>query len=71
MGSIADAMRRYAPDEDEYHGRAESCTLGNCSDGKHGRDSREHALVDAEHNGRNVCATDRGSTEYALETEVL
>ena len=71
VGHSGSKKVRYAPDEYEYHSRTETRTLGNCSDGKHGCDSREHALVDAEHNGRNVCATDRGSTEYALETEVL
>lgn len=53
--------------------RKEISTTINCclSQNGHARDNSEHALIDAEKNGWDASAANRGLVEDILETEVF
>lgn len=58
------------PDKNEHYGRTETPVFCKGTNGEHGRDSGEHELVDAEHQGRDLRAPNGGLEKNALKAEV-
>jgi hypothetical protein len=59
------------PNEDKDNRRTELAALGDRTDCKHGRNRREHELIDAEHNRGNARRAHRRSVEHIDQGRML